>query len=140
MKRLQQSGFSLIELMIVIVVIFIIAAVAVPSYQNQVMKTNRAEAKTALQGLAQAMERFHGKGNTYIGSHSSGVPDIYPSEVTISGTALYDLTISTPSASQYTLRATPKGRQTDDGYLELNHLGQKTWQKYGGTVVNNWDD
>jgi len=137
---LRNNGFSLIELMIVIVVIVILASVAVPSYQNHVIKTHRTEAKTALVGLAQAIERYHVKGNTYLGSHTSGVPDIHPSEVTSSGRALYDLTITTPSASQYTLRATPKGSQSGDGYLELNHLGQKSWQKYGGTVVNNWDD
>ena len=136
MNRLQssQKGVSLIELMIVIVIIAVLASVAIPSYQNQIRSTHRDEAKSALMSMATAMERFHVQGNTYDGSAAALLP-----ASTESG--LYTITIPTATQSTYTLRATPvaASSQDGDGYLELDHLGVKSWQKNGGAVVNTWE-
>jgi type IV pilus assembly protein PilE len=61
--RKRQSGVTLIELMVVVVIVGILASIAYPSYRKQVMRAKRADAKVALQQQAQNLEncftRFH---------------------------------------------------------------------------------
>jgi type IV pilus assembly protein PilE len=58
-------GFTLIELLITIAIIGILASIAYPSYQGSVLKTRRAEGKSALMQLMIAQERYYSQHNTY---------------------------------------------------------------------------
>jgi type IV pilus assembly protein PilE len=60
-----QTGFSLIELLVVIAIIGVLSAIALPSYQNSVMRSGRAEAKAELLQVASEEERFFSSNNTY---------------------------------------------------------------------------
>ncbi|MET0718666.1 MAG: type IV pilin protein, partial [Pseudoxanthomonas sp.] len=60
-------GFTLIELMIVVAVVAILAAVSYPSFQDQIRKSRRAQAKADLVEYAAAAERFHTSNNSYVG-------------------------------------------------------------------------
>lgn len=75
MHKKSDHGFSLIELMIVVAVIGILAAVAYPSYTDSVLKGRRAQARTALVELLQQQERYMTQRNCYLGftTNSSGV-------------------------------------------------------------------
>jgi type IV pilus assembly protein PilE len=61
----KHSGFSLIELMIVVVIATILASIAIPSYNSQIRKSRRTEAKTALADLASREERYFATQNVY---------------------------------------------------------------------------
>ena len=61
------TGFTLIELMIVIVVVAVLAAIAMPSYRQYVLRTHRTEAKRTLLNVAVAQEKFYLQNNTYAG-------------------------------------------------------------------------
>ena len=63
----QQRGFTLIELMIVVAVIGILAAVAYPAYTDSVLKGRRAQGRTALAELMQQQERYMTQNNCYLG-------------------------------------------------------------------------
>jgi type IV pilus assembly protein PilE len=123
-RRRNELGFTLVELMIVVVVIGVLAAVAIPSYRSSVMKSNRAAAKTALLDLAAREEKYYSLNNNYSGTNTtaSTVPvDLFGSSTTITfpmnvpmtGTALYTIaapvvTIPGGTAPNYvTLTATP---------------------------------
>ncbi|SHG20370.1 type IV pilus assembly protein PilE [Microbulbifer donghaiensis] len=130
----QQRGFTLIELMIVVAIVAILAAVAWPSYQNHIRATNRADAQGALLGLAQAMERHFTQNGTYeeaaAADADTGAPQIFPTESPLDGSnKTYNLVITAADGSSYTLQAQPKGSQTGDGILQLSSSGEKAWDR-----------
>ena len=131
MKQIQ-PGFTLMELMITVAIIGILASIAYPSYQDSVMKSRRADAKGALLGFENAMERYFTEHNTYLGAGAggadTGAPTIFSATSPVDGgTAYYDLTIDTATASTYTLHATRRGAQFNDkcGTLTLTHRNEK---------------
>lgn len=159
----QNQGFTLIELMIAAAIVAILAAIAIPSYQDSVTKSRRRDAQGALEGFANAMERHFTDVNNYCnvggtgGANACGDTDttndtgspsasLYKSTSPIDGNQVYyNLTISAATAATYTLRAAPTGPQTGDGILELNNLGTRFWDKNkdGDTADSgetNWDD
>ncbi len=132
--KARHSGFTLIELMIVVVIIGILASIAYPSYLDYVERARRSDAQGALLGLANAMERHHTVNNSYLGAGApnTGAPSIFPDEVPRDGTTkYYDLTITVATATTYTVRATPRAgsAQAGDGKMELTSTGIKRWDR-----------
>ncbi|GAA5446053.1 hypothetical protein Misp06_04261 [Microbulbifer sp. NBRC 101763] len=133
MKR--QSGFTLIELMIVVAIIAILAGIAWPSYVDHVRTASRADAQGALMGLAQAMEKHYTQNGSYAGAANGGgddgTPGIFPAQVPLDGgSPKYNLTITVGTdPSTYILTATPISGQADDGVLLLSSSGQRTWDR-----------
>lgn len=145
----RSSGFTLIELMIVVAVIGIIAAIAYPNYTQYVERARRTDAQGALMGLAAAMERHRTANGTYSGAGAdgdTGAPLIYADESPVDGSPkFYDLTIQAATATSFTLRATPKNAQAGDGVLELDHTGARRWDQNGDGDTsdageNDWDE
>jgi type IV pilus assembly protein PilE len=132
MKQLQQNGFTLIELMVTVAIVGILAGIAYPGYQDSVMKSRRADAKGALLGLANAMERHFTETNSYLGAGTTagntGSPTIFSATSPVDGgTPYYNLTINAATASSYTLKAEPTGAQSNDkcGTLSLTQTGAR---------------
>lgn len=119
MKHISK-GFTLIEVMIVVVIIGILVSIAYPSYQEYVRRTNRAEGQAFLQDLAARQERYFSQNNSYTTDPSklgSG---------TGSETGRYTVTITAPAGSGgYLLTAAPSFSDTKCGNLTLNALGVK---------------
>jgi len=122
LKRTSATGFTLIELMIVVAIIAIITAVAYPSYQDQVRKARRSTAQGDLIELASFMERYFTENNTYVGA---ALPFAQSPK---SGTSYYTLTGTNLTTTTYTLTATPGGAQAADscGTMTLVQTGAKT--------------
>lgn len=118
-KVSAKYGFTLIELMIVLAIIAIIAAIAYPSYIESVNKGKRAEAKAALGGVAQELERCFTEHNSYR-------DDDCPSGTRDTENGNYTVTIDATNDTEYTLTASPRG-WTDDkcGDLTLDEAGEK---------------
>lgn len=141
LPRQCQHGFTLIEVMIVVVLIGILAAIAYPSYQDSVRKTRRTDAKAVLSELAQFMERTYTENNSFKpGGNNPTLPHL---ESPIDGgQKYYDMSISASSTSSFTLQATPKGPQAGDGVLTLSSTGARWWDaNNNGTVdsgENSW--
>lgn len=124
----RSGGFTLIEVMIVVAIIGILAAIAYPSYQEHVRKARRADAQTALLELAQFMERHYTANGKYL-TAANAAPVLPFTEAPKDGASkYYDLSFSVaPTASSYTLRAVPKGAMAADtcGTLTLRNTGAK---------------
>ncbi len=131
-KVIQNKGFTLIEILIVIAILGIIAAIAYPSYLDSVVKARRSDARTALLDLSQRIERFYSENNTYTGAAAAvgGTPQM-------SDENWYQVTINvTGGGTGYTLTAAPQGQQaTRDTFCQsftYNNLGQE------GTTGGSW--
>lgn len=130
-KKNRQCGFTLIELMIVVLIIGILAAVAIPAYQKYVTRATRTKATRALLDLAGREERYFYSSNTYTKTLSDlGITDSTYCVDACSDSRYYTITIPSASSTDYTLQAAPGGAQlaqdTQCGTLTLNRAGQKT--------------
>lgn len=128
------TGFTLIEVLIVVVVVSILTALAYPRYLEQIQTSRRADAQQALMGLASAMERHHSRMLTYQGAamdgEDTGAPAIFASEAPLDGARkYYDLRIVAASVDSYRLRALPKNDQGADGFLQLAADGRRAWDR-----------
>lgn len=127
-KSQQSVGFTLIELMIVVAIVAITAAIALPSYQNQIQKTRRGVAKADLIELTSFMQRFYTENNRFDQDRAATAVALPFNESPTDGaTKYYDLTLVV-ARSSYTLSAAPKGAQASDscGTLGVAHTGAKT--------------
>ena len=135
----KETGFTLIELMIVVAVVAVLAAVAYPAYQTQVRKGRMGQAQADMLELAQFMERCFASNNTYVGCD-------LPFEVSPrTGTAYYTIRLTHPGPTPRTsflLTATRNSAGGQDqqvcGTLTLNQAGIKTFSGSGVTAAQCW--
>lgn len=119
----NKKGFSLIELLVALVIIGILAAVAIPSYQSYVVKGNRAAAQSFMMDLANREKQYMLDARTYVDFTTLGVSA--PADVG----KHYTITITAPVATPpiFTITATPSSssQQYSDGPLTLGSDGTK---------------
>lgn len=129
----RNSGFTLIELMIVVAIIGILAAIAYPSYQDSIMKNRRAMAQACLMEMAQQMERIYTTNLTYGATTQQDATETRlrslgcTTEGNLNNFYTFNLTL-TPST--YLIEAVPQGiqatRDTKCGTHRINQQGVKT--------------
>lgn len=133
--RPRSAGFTLIEIMIVIVIISILAAIAVPAYQGYLLRGGRADGKSMLLGIMQAQERFFSQNQTYttnLGVGGLGYAGVAANAGVPSGEQRYLVTAQACEnniALCVQLTATRQNSQTADtdcGNLILDSRGNRT--------------
>jgi type IV pilus assembly protein PilE len=128
------AGFSMVELLVVMVVASILMMVAVPSYQQAVIKSRRADGRIALNDVAQRLERCYSQFGAYDALDADGDPacGIVDGAEIDSKEGFYQVTVTLPDADDgtaYKLSAAPLGAQlgdTDCENLEINALGARS--------------
>ena len=128
-RAARVRGFTLIELMIVVAVIALLAAVALPSYQDSVRKARRTDARGALTTVAQLLERYNTERNTYVNACLGTTATCTGAAILIfpdkSENGHYTLALSNLAANTFTITATRSGAQGTDvcGNFTLNQAG-----------------
>lgn len=151
---MQQKGFTLIELMIVIAIIGILAAVVMPSYRNYVLESQRTDTQGKLLQMMELQERFFVDNFIYTTDldGGQGVGLGYSSDpvvISYNGTPAFRITASNcPNGAPYQdnpglnrcviLTATAQGDQADDGDLLIDNRGRKE-HNFAGTILRDWN-
>ncbi|MFZ3002006.1 MAG: type IV pilin protein [Undibacterium umbellatum] len=132
--RKLEKGFTLIEVMIVVVILSLLAAVAVPSYLDSVRKGRRNNAKLTLQENVNFMDAFMTI-NTKYDVDKGGTAVALPAATSVSpigatgGNIDYNISFSIPPTSTtYTIRAVPVNKMAGDacGTFTINNAGART--------------
>lgn len=145
MNSSSSKGFTLIEIMIAVAMVALLASIALPSYQNFVVRTNRSDAQDILTRVMFEQERFASRNRTYtvnLAALGYNLVDIGGGVlVLVSENGLYRVTAAVCTANgaigggaaipisrcvRLTATPTPGGYQANDGALTLNSRGAKT--------------
>jgi type IV pilus assembly protein PilE len=146
-------GFTLVEMMIVMAIVVILAALAWPNYSRQTVRVKRVEGQVALVEAMQQQERFQSQHNRYVAFSSSATEDEAQAFHWWSGhdpaSSAYELDAhacaDAPLAECVEIRARPgtakvdgRFRDPDCGTLTLDSLGRQGAEPAAGTDVRCW--
>jgi type IV pilus assembly protein PilE len=120
------AGFTLIEVMITVAIVGILAAVALPSYNEYIRRARRAEARAEILRADGWLERYFTENNRYTNDAGNTANTVFSTKfgnVPASGSANYTITLTSLTATSYTITATLAGSMVGDAcgnYVKTN--------------------
>jgi type IV pilus assembly protein PilE len=126
--KVDQMGFTLLELMIVVAIIGILTSIVLPSYKNYVTKAKITEATSELSDLRIKMEQFYQDNRTYVNGPCVGASDI----------ASFTISCGTPTQNNYTITAQGIGSVTGYNYSINAANARLSTTPKGGTNKTCW--
>lgn len=134
----RQGGYSLTELMIVVVIVAILAAVVIPAYTQYTRESKRADAHAALLRVSTQQERYFGDRSTYAPTLTSLG---YLAAVATSPDGYWTFSLTNVTATGFTVNAVAGGDQNhadpDCTQIRLTSTGAKSGTTSGGAVNND---
>ena len=140
-RQFRLAGFSLVELLVVLVIMGVLSAVALPAYTRYVQRGHRTEAMAALLESQHFMERYYSANGQYL-SPANAVP-LLPQRlqgIPSQGTVRYQLSVREATVKSYVLQAVPEGSMAGDicGSLTINQTGLRGVLNSTRSVAECW--
>jgi len=135
-------GFTLAELMTTLVVVAVLASVAYPSYQSQILKSKRSEGKALLFEVMQLQERFKTENGSYtadltqLGLPAAGIVSEHEYYTVI----VSEATVTCPITDCLVLTSNATGANKNHGSLRLRSDSEKNWKKSDISWQQGWPD
>ena len=140
-RQYRQAGFSLVELLMVLVIMGVLSALALPGYTRYVQRGNRTEVMAALLEAQHFMERYYSANGQYL-SPANAVPMLPQrlQRIPIQGTVRYQLSVREATVNSYLLQAVPEGSMAGDvcGNLTINQTGLRGVLNSTNSVSECW--
>ena len=140
-RQYRQAGFSLVELLVVLVIMGVLSALALPGYSRYVQRGNRTEVMAALLEAQHFMERYYSANGQYL-SPANAVPMLPQrlQRIPIQGTVRYQLSVREATVNSYLLQAVPEGSMAGDvcGNLTINQTGLRGVLNSTNSVSECW--
>lgn len=141
-RNVTQRGFSLIELMVAVVIVGIISAVAIPSYQSYLRRGNRSAAKAAILDIAARQQQHLMTSRTYA-NKATLVAEGYAPDAAATQNYSWNVTVdNSATPPSFTITFQGSGTQASDGGLQMDSLGNRVTLNASGAVttsVDNWN-
>jgi len=151
---MKSRGFTFMELMVVIALVGLLAVIAIPSYQESVRKSRRAEVRAQLLEVAQYLQRFYSHNDSFA-TTKAGAATTIPSELAkvprnaAPGSQSYDISFATPAAgainpglASFKIQAVRRAGGPMDGDkcgdFTLENTGARNVLKASDTAANCW--
>lgn len=143
MQYAHSQGFTLLELLIVVAIMGVLASVALPAYQNSVLRSGRAEAKSELLQVASDQERYFSNFNTYVNDATPLITPIVAGRDVTTQNALYIISVDVcgagiPMTTCFLATATADGDQTADACTTLTVTSTGARGATGDTTEECW--
>lgn len=132
----RKKGFTLIELAIVVTIIGILSALAIPAYSNYVTQSKRSDGRAGLLKMQMAQEKYRANNPSYGTMANLGYAATIPSPA-----GYYNLSVSgTPNSTSYVLQAVPTFTDSACGTLTIDNTDAKTASgTLSGTPTSCWN-
>lgn len=142
MRRSHPNGFTLVELLIVIAIMGVLMSIALPAYQNSVLRSARADAKTELLQVASDQERYFSNLNTYVTDATPLNTPVVADRNRTTQNGLYSISVAACGGGAITncfvATATAQGDQTADSCTTLTITNTGLRGATGDTVEECW--
>ncbi len=140
---MRNSGFTLVELMIAVAILAIIAAIAMPIYNQYTMRTYRTEAQADLLNCAQGMERYAAMNFDYDGADAALAAGTICNPESVRQNRYNFAAAIGGGGDTFTLTATPINMMAGDGLMTYDNAGTRAWDRNGNGAIDagedNWD-
>ena len=142
MRRSNLKGFTLIELLIVIAILGVLTSIALPAYQNSILRSNRAEAKSELLQVASDQERYFSNFNTYVDDATPLNTPVVADRDRTTQNGLYAISVAACGGGAITncfvASATAQGDQAADACATLTVSNTGARGATGDTTAECW--